>query len=182
MDNLLDSNCHTGLCRIRKSDQIMTPRRIERIIISLTVGLIIGCISLIGCIASGQDTARLSPPQPPIPALPIVIGRGTNTEGPFKVLLVREAYTNTPPAALPVSVGAPHHYYGIVEFKRTKDGRETENDVFYFGLYPNEEAFQKSHGVGNTKFNRKFKAVFRYPSELPMEATCVWQRSDGAGP
>lgn len=163
----------------------MTPRRIEIIIHSPTIALIIGCINIVGCVSRAQDVVRISPPQPPIPALPVVIGIVTNNEGVHDVVLRKR--TNAPPKMdmpppLPVSVGAPYHYYGIVEFKRTGNGRETENEVFYFGLFPNHEAFLRAHGVGNTKFTRRFTTVFRYPSELPLEATCVWQRSDGAGP
>lgn len=166
----------------------LTPSRVELIIHSLTIGWIIGCINLVGCISHGQDTARLSPPQPPIPALP-VITLETNNGKVFSVIRVeRKPSTNHQvakmdmPPAIPVSAGAPHHYYGIVEFKRTGQGRETENEVFYFGLFPNHEAFLRAHGVGNTRFTKRFTTVFRYPSELPLEATCVWQRSDGAGP
>lgn len=131
--------------------------------------------------------SRIGPPMPPVPALPPlpVVTHITNGSRVFRVA-VGEVGETVPkadmPAALPVSENAPHHYYGIVEFKTTKSGVQTENEVFYFGLYPDEASFQKAHGVGNTRFNRRFKAVFRYPSELPLEATCVWQRRDGFGP
>lgn len=164
----------------------MKPNWIERIIFALSLGVIVFVICLYGCIARAQDVVRISPPQPPIPALPVVIGSVTNSEGAHDVVLVKKR-TNAPPKMdmpppLPVSVSAPHHYYGIAEFKRTGDGKESENEVFYFGLYPNEEAFRRSHGVGNSRFNRKFKAVFRYPSELPLDLTCIWQRADGPAP
>lgn len=177
----------------------MPPHWIERIILGLALGVGValgGC--LYGCNAHAQEIARISPAQPPIPSLllpPVTTMRFTSNGEIYRVtvITVKEAKPSTNPTAsevqkmdmpvaLPVSVDAPHHYYGIVEFKRTKDGRETENELVYLGLHSSLEACQKSHGVGNPWFTVRFKAVFRYPSQLHLDATCVWQRSDGAGP
>lgn len=156
-----------------------------KLLVALSLGIIIGIVCLYGCVvACGQPQPRISPPSPPIPALPTV-AHITNGAKVFKVT-VAEATLPVPkadmPAALSVSEDAPHHYYGIVEFKPTKMGIETENEVFYFGLYPDVGSFHRAHGVGSPKFNRKFKAVFKYPSELTLDAACVWQRREGFSP
>lgn len=119
---------------------------------------------------------------PPVPALSTVV-HITNGAKVFKVEVVeRPMQKMDMPEALPVSPGAPHHYYGVAEFRPTKTGVETENEVLYLGLYPDEASFHKAHGVGNDKFNRRFKAVIRVTSEIPNEPVCVWQRRDGFAP
>lgn len=117
---------------------------------------------------------------PPMPSR--VIAVVTNGEEVIEVRVKKATPKVDMPEALSVSEDAPMHYYGIVEFKRTKIGRDTENELFYFGLYPNQEAFHRAHGVGNPKFNRRFKAIIRLTSELPNEPTCIWQRADSFGP
>lgn len=145
----------------------LTPLRIEQIVWTITLIIVF----LVGCFARGQDVARLSPPQPPIPAL---VKKRTNAPPvPPKMDMM-------PP--LPVSGNAPYYYYGVLEFKRTVYGKETENELYYLGWHPNHEAFLKSHGVGNPRFTRRFRAVIRSTSELPNEPVCIWQRADGAGP
>lgn len=127
---------------------------------------------------------RIGPPMPPVPPLPSV-AHITNGAKVFRVT-VAETTGAAPkadmPAALPVSENAPHHYYGIAEFKATKAGMEAENELFYFGWYSDEDSFRKAHGVGNPKFSRKFRAVIRVTSEMPNEPVCVWQRRDGFAP
>lgn len=142
--------------------------------------LIVPFLFLTAC-ASLQS--RTGPAMPPVPPLPTV----THITNGAKVFRVVIAEANVVPkvdmpAPLPVSEDAPHHYYGIVEFKSTKDGIEPSNEVVHFGLYLNDAAFTRSLNVGNPKFNRKYKAVIKYPSELPLDALCIWQRRDGPTP
>lgn len=140
------------------------------------------------CCLIGAATLAQQPPVPPLPSPPsarVSVTRVTNGAEVLKIEVTKETILVPKmdmPEALPVSADAPMHYYGIVEFKRTKAGRETENELFYFGLYPNREAFHRAHGVGNTKFTRRFKAVIRVTSELPNEPSCVWQRADSFSP
>lgn len=139
-----------------------------------------GAIS-VTCVLLAQP--RVGPPQPSVPPVPTVV-RITNGAKVLRVVVAEETVVPKAdmPEALPVSSNAPHHYYGIAEFKRTKAGVETENEVFYFGLYPDEASFHRAHGAGNPRFNRRFMAVIRVTSELPNEPVCVWQRRDGFAP
>lgn len=120
-----------------------------------------------------------------MPPVPVSVTRITNGAEVLKVEVTKETLLVPKvdmPSALPVSSNAPHHYYGIVGFGGTKIGPETENEVFHLGLYPDDETFRRSHGVGNPKFTRKYKAVFKYPSELPLGILCIWQRRDEFAP
>lgn len=144
--------------------------------------LAVGAVVAIGFTLLGQP--RIGHPMPPVPALSHVrvIAVVTNGEEVIEVRVKKVVPKADMPEALPVSSNAPHHYYGVAELKPTKTGVETENELFYFGLYPDEASFHKAHGVGNPKFNRRFRAVIRVTSELPNEPACVWQRRDGFNP
>lgn len=148
----------------------------------MRTGAVISASVCLACISLAIAQPRIGPPQPPVPSLPTVV-HITNGAKVFKVEVVERPVPKADmPEALPVSSDAPHHYYGVAEFKPTKTGVETENELFYFGLYPDEASFHKAHGVGNPKFNRRFRAVIRVTSELPNEPACVWQRRDGFNP
>lgn len=140
----------------------------------------VGAAIAVSCTLLGQP--RIGTPMPPIPPLPSV-AIITNGAKAFEVRVVElPAPKVDMPPALPVSSNAPHHYYGVIEFRGTKVGPEVENEVFHFGLYPDDETFRRSHGVGNAKFTRKYRAVIKYPSELPLDILCIWQRRDGFYP
>lgn len=91
---------------------------VDKLLIVLTIGAIIGAICMGGCVAMGQpyittnviSVARISGPAPPIPALPIVertVARMTNDVGekvtvitekpvapPITSLKIRKSWTN----------------------------------------------------------------------------------------
>lgn len=137
----------------------------------------------LACCLIGAATLAQQPPVPPLPSAPVSITRFTNGS---KVIELRVSDQPVPkvdmPQALPVSESAPHFYYGVAEFRRTKKGLETENEVFSFGKFNNDELFMQSQSVGNPVFDRRYKAVFKSASQLPSNIECIWQRRDGFAP
>lgn len=119
---------------------------------------------------------------PPVPSLPVrVIAVVTNGEEVIEVRVKKVPKADMPPA-LTVSLDAPHFYYGVAEFRRTKAGLEAENEVFSFGKFNSDELFMQSQSVGNPVFDRRYKAVLKSASQLPLDIECIWQRRDGFAP
>lgn len=195
---------------MKHNDDLFCERLIRYLSLGLAIVLLItACIW--GCAAkalaqAGRVAQPMIPPLPPVVQLACPVCADTNIISTLQTNAItadavdrsvfyicanhhewqrRELRLNRRdmPAALPVSPeNAPHFYYGVAEFKRTKEGLEAENDVFSFGRFDNDEMFMRSQTVGNPTFNRKYRAVFKYPSQLHLDAACIWQRREGSSP